>query len=110
MLAALGVIVTAIVVVLRTRRESNRSREDVTDPRVEPLRRLALERCASGEWTPCVEGLDEARRLIRPATRPEIQQAREPPTRREGAASAGALERAAEPGAIEQAGTEPVAD
>jgi hypothetical protein len=50
----------------------------VVDPRAEPMRRLALEKCAGGDWKPCVDGLDEARRLD-PAgdARPEVKQARD---------------------------------
>jgi RNA polymerase sigma factor (sigma-70 family) len=78
MLAALGVIVSAIVIYVMRKPEPNIITHDVVDPRAEPMRRLALEKCAGGQWKPCVDGLDEARRLD-PAgdARPEVQQARD---------------------------------
>ncbi len=78
MLAALGVIVSAIVVYVMRKPEPNIITHEVVDPRAEPMRRLALEKCAGGQWKPCVDGLDEARRLD-PAgdARPEVQQARD---------------------------------
>ena len=78
MLAALGVIVSAIVLFVLHKKEPEIITHEVLDPRAEPMRRLALEKCVSGEWKPCVDGLDEARRLD-PAgdTRPEVQQARQ---------------------------------
>ncbi len=79
MLAALGVIVSAIVIyVMRAPEKHDIITHDVVDPRAEPMRRLALEKCAGGEWKPCVDGLDQARRLD-PAgdARPEVQQARD---------------------------------
>jgi RNA polymerase sigma factor (sigma-70 family) len=78
MLAALGVIVSAIVIFVMQRPKPDIITHDVVDPRAEPMRRLALERCASGEWKPCIDGLDEARRLD-PAgdARPEVKQARD---------------------------------
>ena len=90
MLAALGVIVSAIVIYVMRKPEPNIITHDVVDPRAEPMRRLALEKCAGGEWKPCVDGLDEARRLD-PAgdARPDVQQARD--------AAANALKRAPAP-------------
>ncbi|MDB4935577.1 MAG: hypothetical protein JWP87_2549 [Labilithrix sp.] len=81
MLAALGVIVSAVVIFVLHKKDPEIITHDVRevgDPRAEPMRRLALEKCASGEWKPCVDGLDEARRLD-PAgdARPDVQQARE---------------------------------
>jgi DNA-directed RNA polymerase specialized sigma24 family protein len=78
MLAALGVIVSAIVIYVMRKPEPNIITHDVVDPRAEPMRRLALEKCAGGQWKPCVDGLDEARRLD-PAgdARPDVQQARD---------------------------------
>ena len=78
MLAALGVIVSAIVIYVMRKPEPNIITHEVVDPRAEPMRRLALEKCAGGQWKPCVDGLDEARRLD-PAgdARPEVQQARD---------------------------------
>jgi len=78
MLAALGVIVSAIVIYVLHKPQPDMITHDVVDPRAEPMRRLALEKCASGDWKPCVDGLDEARRLD-PAgdARPEVQQARD---------------------------------
>lgn len=78
MLAALGVIVSAIVIFVLHKPQPDIITHDVVDPRAEPMRRLALEKCASGAFQPCVDGLDEARRLD-PAgdARPEVQQARD---------------------------------
>ena len=78
MLAALGVIVSAVVFLVLHKTDPEIITHEVVDPRAEPLRRRALERCASAEWRPCVEGLDEARRLD-PAgdARPDVQQARQ---------------------------------
>ncbi len=78
MLAALGVIVSAVVFFVLHKKDPEIITHEVVDPRAEPMRRLALEKCATGEWKPCVDGLDEARRLD-PAgdTRPDVQQARQ---------------------------------
>jgi DNA-directed RNA polymerase specialized sigma24 family protein len=78
MLAALGVIVSAIVIYVMRKPQPDVITHEVVDPRAEPMRRLALEKCARGDFQPCVEGLDEARRLD-PAgdARPEVQQARD---------------------------------
>ena len=78
MLAALGVIVSAVVFLVLHKKDPEIITHEVVDPRAEPMRRLALEKCASADWKPCVEGLDEARRLD-PAgdARPEVQQARQ---------------------------------
>ena len=64
LLAALGVIISAVVLFVLKKEDPNPIiTHEVVDPRAEPLRRLALERCAKNEWQPCVDGLDEARRL-----------------------------------------------
>jgi DNA-directed RNA polymerase specialized sigma24 family protein len=78
MLAALGVIVSAVVFLVLHKKDPEIITHEVVDPRAEPMRRLALEKCATGEWKPCVDGLDEARRLD-PAgdARPDVQQARQ---------------------------------
>lgn len=78
LLAALGVIVSAVVIFILKKDGPEPITHDVVDPRAEPIRRLALEKCAKDEWKPCLEGLDEARRLD-PAgdTRPEVKQARQ---------------------------------
>lgn len=80
LLAALGVIVTAIVIFVLRKDEPEPITHDphVVDPRAEGVRKVALERCAASEWKACVEGLDEAKRLD-PAgdTAPEVRRARE---------------------------------
>jgi RNA polymerase sigma factor (sigma-70 family) len=78
MLAALGVIVSAIVIYVMRKPTPEIITHDVVDPRAEPIRRLALEKCAAGAFQPCIDGLDEARRLD-PAgdARPDVQQARD---------------------------------
>lgn len=78
MLAALGVIVSAVVIFILRKEGPEPITHEVIDPRAEPMRRLALEKCANDEWKPCLEGLDEARRLD-PAgdARPDVQSARE---------------------------------
>ena len=77
LLAALGVIISAVLFVMRKPSEPIIVHEDV-DPRAEPVRRLALEKCAAADWKACVDGLDEAKRLD-PAgdTQPVVQQARQ---------------------------------
>jgi DNA-directed RNA polymerase specialized sigma24 family protein len=76
LLAALGVAVTILVLVLRPKEPEPIANEDV--PRAEEIRKQALERCIRGEWRPCVDGLDTAKRLD-PAgdARPEVRLARE---------------------------------
>jgi DNA-directed RNA polymerase specialized sigma24 family protein len=78
LLAALGVIVSAIVLFVLKKEGPEPITHDIVDPRAEPIRRLALENCAKSEWKPCLEGLDEARRLD-PAgdTKPEVSRARQ---------------------------------
>ncbi len=81
LLAAVGVVLGALVLFLR-RREDPKIQFDPNgipmDPRAEAMRRDGLERCAKGEWRPCLEKLDDAKRLD-PAGdgRPEVQRARE---------------------------------
>jgi DNA-directed RNA polymerase specialized sigma24 family protein len=77
MLAALGVLITSLLLVLdRERRPVPIANEDVA--RAAELRKQALESCAAGAWATCVEKLDDAKRLD-PAgdTRPEVQRARQ---------------------------------
>ena len=78
LLAALGVIVSALVVFILHKDKPDEITHEVVDPRAEPMRRLALEKCANKDWKNCVDGLDEARRLD-PAgdTKPEVQKARQ---------------------------------
>jgi DNA-directed RNA polymerase specialized sigma24 family protein len=78
LLAALGVVVSAFVFFILKRDPVEPITREVLDPRAEPMRRLALERCAKSEWSSCLEGLDEARRLD-PAgdARPDVQNARQ---------------------------------
>jgi DNA-directed RNA polymerase specialized sigma24 family protein len=77
LLAALGVIVSVLVFIVGKADGPEPITHDVVDPRAEPMRRLALEKCASDDWKPCLEGLDQARRLD-PAgdARPDVQSAR----------------------------------
>lgn len=77
LLAALGVIVSAVVLFILKREGPEPITHEVVDPRAEPMRRLALEKCGRDEWKPCLEGLDQARELD-PAGdgRPEVQEAR----------------------------------
>lgn len=81
LLAAVGVVLGALFLLLR-RKEDPRIQFDPNgipmDPRAEAMRREGLERCAKSEWRPCLEKLDEAKRLD-PAGdgRPEVQRARE---------------------------------
>lgn len=76
LLAALGVIVTALFLVLRKSEPEIITHDNVPD--VAPLRRAAFEKCAKAEWKDCIEKLDEARRLD-PAgdVVPEVQRARQ---------------------------------
>lgn len=67
LLAALGVIVGAIVLFVM---KKDQGPEPITHEAVdsgasaaEPVRRLALEKCANKEWQKCIEGLDEAKKL-----------------------------------------------
>lgn len=80
LLAALGVIVTAVVLFVLKRNEPEPITHDprVVDPRAEGVRKVALERCAASDWRACVDGLDEAKRLD-PAgdSAPAVRRARE---------------------------------
>lgn len=76
LLAALGVLITIVALVLRKKDPEAIANEDI--PRAAELRKLGIEKCLAYEWKACVEKLDEAKRLD-PAgdTRPEVRQARE---------------------------------
>ena len=78
LLAAVGVIISAVVLFVLRKNEPEPITHEVVDPRAEPVRRLALEKCAAADWKNCVDGLDEAKRLD-PAgdARPEVQRARQ---------------------------------
>ena len=77
LLAALGVIVSAVVFFILKKQEPEPITHEMADPRAEPVRRAALEKCAKSDFKSCIDGLDEARRLD-PAgdSRPDVQQAR----------------------------------
>jgi len=79
LLAALGVIISAVVLFVLKKEDPNPIiTHEVVDPRAEPMRRLALEKCAKNEWQPCVDGLDEARRLDPAGDKlPEVERARQ---------------------------------
>jgi DNA-directed RNA polymerase specialized sigma24 family protein len=81
LLAALGVIVSAVVFLfLRKDKgpEAINPENPVVDPRAEPVRRLAMEKCANADWKNCLDGLDEARRLDPAGDKaPAVQQARQ---------------------------------
>jgi len=92
-LAALGVIITAALLFLANRKDPNEPiAKEPVDPRAEPIRLKALERCNAADWQPCLDGLDAAKKLD-PAGdgRPDVQNAR--------AAAAKALEPAPVPSA-----------
>lgn len=80
-LAALGVLITGILLWLRHEKQPEPIAHDPKaipfDPNVEPIRKAALQKCAAGDYEKCIEGLDQAKRLD-PAgdTRPEVQEAR----------------------------------
>ena len=76
LLAALGVLVTILVLVLRDKEPEPIANEDPA--RAEELRKFGIEKCLASDWKQCIEKLDEAKRLD-PAgdTRPEVRQARE---------------------------------
>lgn len=76
-LAALGVLITAIVLFLkRPPPVTPIANEDVA--RAEELRKEAFEKCLAKEWSDCVQKLDDAKRLD-PAgdSQPAVQQARD---------------------------------
>lgn len=79
LLAALGVLVTVLFLVLRKPPEEI-ANEDL--PRAAELRKQAFDKCLASEWKPCLEKLDEAKRLD-PAgdSRPEVKQARDNATK-----------------------------
>jgi DNA-directed RNA polymerase specialized sigma24 family protein len=76
LLAALGVLVTAALLFLRHREPEPIANEDVL--RGIELRNEGLEKCAAGDWKPCLEKLDAAKALD-PAgdTQPAVQTARD---------------------------------
>jgi DNA-directed RNA polymerase specialized sigma24 family protein len=76
LLAALGVVITVLALVLRKKEPEPIANEDL--PRAAELRRVGIEKCLAAEWKDCVEKLDAAKQLD-PAgdTRPEVRQARE---------------------------------
>ena len=76
LLAALGVLVTILALVLRKKEPEPIANEDL--PRAEELRKIGIEKCLAAEWADCVEKLDAAKKLD-PAgdTRPEVRQARD---------------------------------
>jgi|GEM_PF-632210 len=76
LLAALGVLVTIVMLFLREKEPEPIANEDL--PRAEELRKIGIEKCLAYEWKACAEKLDAARHLD-PAgeTRPEVRQARE---------------------------------
>lgn len=76
LLAALGVLISILVLVLKRKEPEPIANENL--PRAAEIRKVALEKCGAGEWTVCVDKLDEAKKLD-PAgdTKPEVQQARQ---------------------------------
>ena len=76
LLATLGVLITAALLFLRHREPEPIANEDVL--RGIELRNQGLEKCAAGEWKPCLEKLDAAKALD-PAgdAQPAVQSARE---------------------------------
>lgn len=80
LLAALGVIITGLVVyLLKTKNQPEIiTHDDVVDPRAEPMRKAALDKCAAQDWQRCLDGLDDAKKLD-PAgdSKPEVQNARQ---------------------------------
>jgi RNA polymerase sigma factor (sigma-70 family) len=82
LLAAVGVVITILVVWLKKKEGPEPIAHDPNnvpiDPRAEPMRQQALERCAASDWAKCLDGLDQAKRMD-PAgdARPEVQRARQ---------------------------------
>jgi DNA-directed RNA polymerase specialized sigma24 family protein len=76
LLAALGVLVTIVALLLRRKEPEPIANEDL--PRAAELRKIGIEKCLAAEWKECVDKLDAARQLD-PAgdSRPEVRQARE---------------------------------
>lgn len=74
-LAALGVLITALVLYLKHDKDAPIANEDAA--RAEELRKEGLDKCARAAWQECVKRLDDARKLD-PAgdTRPDVQEAR----------------------------------
>lgn len=75
-LAALGVLMTALFLYINKKKDPGISNEDVA--RAEELRKDGLDNCANALWKDCVQKLDDAKKLD-PAgdTKPEIKQARD---------------------------------
>ncbi len=76
LLAAVGVLLTGMLLLLRPKAPQPIANEDVA--RAEELRKDAFTKCLASDWKPCVDKLDEAKRLD-PAgdTRPAVKQARD---------------------------------
>lgn len=76
LLAALGVMVGVLALLLRPKDPEPIANEDI--PRAAEIREEALAKCHASEWKECLDKLDEAKKLD-PAgdSRPEIRQARE---------------------------------
>jgi DNA-directed RNA polymerase specialized sigma24 family protein len=76
LLAALGVVITVLVLVLRKKEPEPIANEDL--PRAAELRKVGFDKCLASEWKECLEKLDAAKQLD-PAgdTRPEVRQARD---------------------------------
>ena len=78
LLATVGVLLTGLLLLLRRAEPTPQpiANEDV--PRAEELRKQAFEKCLGGDFKPCIEKLDDAKRLD-PAgdTAPAVKQARE---------------------------------
>lgn len=76
LLATVGVLLTGLVLLLRPKPVEPIANEDV--PRAEELRKQAFEKCLGGDFKPCMEKLDDAKRLD-PAgdTAPAVKQARD---------------------------------
>ncbi|MBX3230051.1 MAG: sigma-70 family RNA polymerase sigma factor [Labilithrix sp.] len=79
LLATLGVLITAVVLYLRSQEPDPNNpiaKDDVA--RAEEMRHQAFDLCKASQWTSCIEKLDDAKRLD-PAgdTTPAVQQARD---------------------------------
>lgn len=78
LLAALGVVIGALVLYLKQKDPHDPIVREVVDPRAEPVRKLALEKCASSDWAKCIEGLDAAKKLDPEGDkRRDVQEARQ---------------------------------
>ncbi len=76
LLAALGVVVGILALMLRRKEPEPIANEDI--PRAAEIRKEALAKCRANEWRACLDELDRAKRLD-PAgdDHPEVRQARE---------------------------------